>query len=270
MSASAMTTPMAGLLITDGGSFTPPEPSEFYQPLWGSGVLTVTRPMLVMTATFVILVAWMLWSLKGAAVVPTRRQHLFETVYNFVRNDIAKDMIGSHDFRRFMPLIFALFTFIALNNFMGVIPFFQNPPMARIGFPIGLVAIVYVTYHFAGVRKHGVAGYFGTLLPAGLPWWIKPVIFVLEFVSNFLVRPLTLTLRLFGNMMAGHMVLVLFVLGGEFLLLHGEGLLKLAGVASYMMAVLMTLFEMLVQFLQAYVFALLAASYIGSSLADEH
>lgn len=270
MSASALTAPMTGLLVAGGDSYTPPSIQEFYAPLWGSGLFTVTRPMLVISVVFVVLVGWMLWALKGASVVPTRRQFYFEAVYGFVREEIAKNMIGGQDLRRFMPLIFGLFTFIALSNFMGVIPPFQNPPMARIAFPIALVAIVYVAYHYAGLKKHGLKGYLGLLVPPGLPIVIVPVIFLLEFMSNFIVRPVTLTLRLFGNMMAGHMVLVLFILGGEYLVFHGEGLIKLAGVASFVMAILMTVFELLVQFLQAYLFALLAASYIGSSLADEH
>ncbi|WP_116112786.1 F0F1 ATP synthase subunit A [Austwickia chelonae] len=262
--------PLAGRVAAEGGTFTPPSPYDFWQPLWTVGGVTITRPMLVMSVAFLMLVGWMSYALKGAQTVPTRRQHLFEMVYDFVRHDIAKDMIGSKDLIRFMPLIFALFTFIALNNFMAVIPFFQNPPMARIAFPISLVAIVYIAYHYAGIKKHGLMGYFGLLIPPGLPVVMRFLIAPLEFISNFIVRPLTLTLRLFGNMMAGHMVLVLFILGGEVLLFHGEGLMKLAGVASFGMGVLMTLFELLVQFLQAYVFALLAASYIGSSLADEH
>lgn len=259
----------SGAWVTAGGEYTPPEPADFWQPLVGEGAFAFTRPMAVLAITTLILAVWLVAATRKASVVPSRAQWYVEQVYDFVR-DIGRDMIGTQYFARFMPLLFTLFTFILLNNLMGVIPFFQNPPMARIGFPIALVAVVYLVYHWVGFQKHGVGGYFKTLVPGGLPGWIVPFIFLIEFVTKFAVQPLTLTLRLFGNMLAGHMVLVLFILGGEFLLLHGDGLLKGAGVASFLMATLMSVFEMLIQFLQAYVFTLLAASYIGSSLADEH
>lgn len=270
MSLTAVAAPTTGLVASGGGTYTPPSPDDFWQPLFGSGAWAFTRPMALVLIAGVAIATWLLLATRKASVVPTRSQHYVEQVYYFVRNDIGRDMIGSTYFKPFMPLLFSLFTFILLNNLMGVIPPFQNPAMARIGFPIALVLVVYLTYHYVGIRKHGLGGYLKTMVPSGLPGWIVPFIFLIESVTKFLVQPLTLTLRLFGNMLAGHMVLVLFILGGEFLLLHGEGFLKAAGVASFAMAVIMTAFEMLIQFLQAYVFTLLTASYIGSSLADEH
>ncbi|WP_168583453.1 F0F1 ATP synthase subunit A [Gephyromycinifex aptenodytis] len=252
------------------GGYTPPSPDDFWQPLWGEGILTFTRPMALYLIAAVVVGGYLLWSTSRASIVPTRKQFYVEKIYDFVRNDIGRDMIGSAHFKRFMPLLFTLFTFIFLNNLMGVIPFFQNPPMARIGFPIALTLVVYVVYHWVGLQKHGVGGYFKHMVPPGLPVWIAPFIFAIEFITYFITRPLTLALRLFGNMLAGHMVLVLFILGGEFLLLHGDGLMKGAGIASLIMGVLMTMFEILIQFLQAYVFTLLTASYIGSALADDH
>jgi F-type H+-transporting ATPase subunit a len=96
------------------------------------------------------------------------------------------------------------------------------------------------------------------------------VVFVLELVTFFITRPLTLSLRLFGNMFAGHILLLLFALGGEYLLLHGEGLLKLVSIPAFLMFFLFSAFEILIAFLQAYVFILLAAVYIAEVYADEH
>ena len=107
-------------------------------------------------------------------------------------------------------------------------------------------------------------------MPHGLPVFVVPFVWVLEFVTYFFTRPVTLALRLFGNMFAGHILLLLFILGGEYLLVHSDGLLKLTGVVSLAMGFVMTIFEILVQFLQAYVFILLTAVYIQASIADEH
>lgn len=270
MSFTSVALAFAEAVPAAGDTFTPPSPADFWQPMFGSGAWAFTRPMAVSLIITVIVAAWLLIASARASAVPTKGQFYLEYVYNFVRNDIARDMIGSKHFRPFLPLLLALFTFILFNNLAGVIPPFQNPPTARIGFPIALVLVVYLTYHYVGLRKHGVGGYFKSMVPSGLPGWIVPFIFLIEAITKFAVQPLTLTLRLFGNMMAGHMVLVLFILGGEFLLFHGDGILKAAGIASFAGGVLMTVFEMLIQFLQAYVFTLLTASYIGSSLSDEH
>jgi len=107
-------------------------------------------------------------------------------------------------------------------------------------------------------------------VPPGLPSWIRPAIFVLEVITFFVTRPLTLALRLFGNMFAGHLLLLLFITGGEYLMTTGGLGLKLAGAGSFGMAFLLTVFEILIEFLQAYIFTLLAAMYIAGSLADEH
>jgi F-type H+-transporting ATPase subunit a len=129
---------------------------------------------------------------------------------------------------------------------------------------------VFVVYLAIGMRRQGVLGYIMGLLPPGLPGWIKPLVFFLELITYFFTRPVTLALRLFGNMFAGHLLLLLFTLGAEYMLLHGSGILPVLSVAPFVMTFVMTGFELLVQFLQAYIFTLLSALYIAGSLADEH
>lgn len=273
MSLAHTATALSGWMTAsgEGGGFTPPSPSDFWYPLFGtSGQWAFTRPMLVALCVTALTMLALWFVTRRAAVVPTKGQFAFEFIYDFVRNGIGRDMIGSKHFRRFVPLLLALFLFIWVNNLAGVIPPFQNPTTARIGFPIALTLVTYLVYHWVGVQKHGLGGYFKNLVPGGLPPAIVPAIFVLEFVTKFITQPMTLALRLFGNMFAGHMLLVLFILGGEFLLFSGNFFLGVAGVASYLMAILFTLFEILIQSLQAYVFTLLTASYISSSLEDGH
>jgi F-type H+-transporting ATPase subunit a len=232
--------------------------------------LAITRPAVVLLLS-VGLIAWFLIATtKRAAIVPSKGQWVTESAYGFVRNGIARDIIGSKDFLRYVPLLFSIFVIILVNNLFGVIPPIQYPTMSRIGIPIALTLVVYVTYLYIGIKRVGVGAYFKNLVPGGLPGWIVPFIFVLEVITFFITRPLTLALRLFGNMFAGHLLLVLFITGGEYMLIHGGPGIKVAGVGSFIMAFVLTVFEMLIEFLQAYIFTLLAAMYIAGSLADEH
>ena len=129
-----------------------------------------------------------------------------------MRNGLARDIIGSHDFMRFVPLLFSLFLLILVNNLFGVIPPIQFPTMSRIGFPIALTLIVFVVYHAVGIKKNGFVGYLKQHGPAGAAQADRAVLIVpLEFITYFVTRPLTLALRLFGNMFAGHMLLLLFI-----------------------------------------------------------
>ncbi|HYN29677.1 MAG TPA: F0F1 ATP synthase subunit A [Dermatophilaceae bacterium] len=255
----------------DGEGFVAPTPEEFYQPLIGSGDWAITRPMVVAGISVVIIAWFLVATTRKATVVPGKAQWVTESVYNAVRNGLARDIIGSRDFLKFVPLLFSLFTFILLNNLFGIIPPVLFPTMSRIGFPIALTLFVFVVYHVVGVRKHGLAGYFAHMVPTGLPKAMLPLIIPLELLTYFVTRPLTLALRLFGNMFAGHLLLVLFILGGEYLLFESAGIgMKVAGIGSFILAFVMTAFEGLIQFLQAYIFTLLAATYIAGSLADEH
>jgi F-type H+-transporting ATPase subunit a len=254
----------------EGEGYQPPTPSEFYQPLIGQGDWALTRPIVLM-AISVVLIAWVLIATtRRAAVVPSRGQWATESLYNFVRNGVARDIIGSHDFMRFVPLLFSLFSLILLNNLFGIIPPIQYPTMSRIGFPIALTLIVFVIYHAVGIQKNGAWGHIKHMIPPGLPKPIYVLIIPLELLTYFITRPLTLALRLFGNMFAGHMLLLLFITGGEYMIIHGSFGLKIAGAGSFVMAFVLTIFEALIEFLQAYIFTLLAATYIAGSLADEH
>ncbi len=257
-------------MVSAAEEFVPPSAPDFWQPLVGEGAFAITRSMVVMLLSVVVLAVVMLAATRRLSVVPGRGQYRLEAVYGLVRDSIGRDIIGSAHFRPYIPLLFTLFTLILLNNLAGIIPPIQFPTMSRIGFPLALALAVYVVYLVAGVRRRGVGGFFRSLVPGGLPFWVVPVVFVLELVTFLVTRPVTLTLRLFGNMFAGHILLLLFALGGEYLLLHGEGLLKLVSIPAFLMFFLFTAFEILISFLQAYVFILLASVYIAEVYADEH
>ena len=261
---------LASLATAGGGGFQTPTSAEFYQPLWFDGPFAVTRPAVVLMLSVGLIAWWLIASTKQAAIVPGKRQWVTEGLYGFIRNGVARDIIGSKDFLRFVPLLFSMFVLILVNNLFGVIPPIQYPTMSRIGIPIALTLVVYVTYHYIGIKRVGVGAYFKHLVPAGLPGWIVPLIFGLEVITFFVTRPLTLALRLFGNMFAGHLLLLLFITGGQYMIINGGIGLKVAGAGSYAMAFVLPIFEILIEFLQAYIFTLLAATYIAGSLVDEH
>jgi F-type H+-transporting ATPase subunit a len=250
--------------------FEPPSAPDFWQPLVGDGDFAITRTMVVMVLSVIVLALVMMAVTRRLAVVPGRGQYRLEGVYGLVRNSIGRDIIGQDHFRPYIPLLFTLFTLILLNNLLAIVPLIQFPTMSRVGFPLALALGVYVVYLVAGVKRRGLGGFFRSLVPGGLPWWVVPIVFVLELVTFLITRPVTLTLRLFGNMFAGHILLLLFALGGEFLLLHGEGLLKVVSIPAFLMFFLFSAFEILIAFLQAYVFILLAAVYLAEVYADEH
>ncbi len=164
-----------------------------------------------------------------------------------------------------------LFTMILFNNVMGIFPFVQFPSFSRIAFPIVLTLVVYVVYHTVAIRrKHGVVLPQVARAPRAAAL-AAPIMFALEFLTYFIIRPLTLALRLFGNMLAGHLMLLVFILGGEYLLLHGSNIgIQASGVLGMGFGVVMTFFELLVQFLQAFIFTLLAALYISDAVSEHH
>lgn len=264
---------IAALTVVAAAGPPNPGPADFELPaIFDIGSLAVTKPMLQIILAAVIVFAFAYAASRHAAVVPGKLQYAGEGVYGFVRNGIARDSIGSEHYLKFVPYLFTLFCFVLVNNYFGAIPFIQFPTFSRIGYVYGLAALTWIIYNAAGIWKHGLVGYLKLqVLPPGVTGPILALIVPLEFMSNILVRPVTLALRLFANMFAGHLLMILFVLGGEYLLLHSD---KIAyapvGIVSLLLAIAIAFLEMLIMFLQAYVFTLLTAMYIGSAVADEH
>lgn len=259
------------VLAAEGEGFVPPTPADFWQPLIGDGAFAITRSMFLMAFSVVIITVFMLWASKQMSVVPSKRQYLGEGVYGFVRNSVAVDILGQENFRRFLPLLLTQFLLILVNNLFGIIPVIQFPTFSRIGFAVAVTLVTYVVFHYVGIQRKGVGGYFKGLMPSGIPGWVAPFVYVLELMTFFITRPLTLGMRLFANMFAGHMLLLVFMLGGGYMLVESDSLfVNVSSIASFALAIVMTFFELLIQFLQAYVFVLLTALYIAGSLADEH
>ncbi|WP_254185486.1 F0F1 ATP synthase subunit A [Nocardioides panacis] len=252
--------------------FVPPGPGDFELPdVFTIAGVGVTKPMLQLVLAGVLVFGFLYLASRKRAMVPGKLQFAGESAYGFVRNSVARDIIGSHDFMRFVPYLVTVFFFILLNNFFGSIPFIQFPTFSRSGMVYGLAALSWIVYNYVGIRKHGFLGYLKLqCVPGGITGPILALLIPLEFMSNLIVRPVTLALRLFANMFAGHILILLFAVGGEYLLVHGATLIKPVGILAWLLFIAISFLELLVQFLQAYVFVLLNAMYISGALADEH
>lgn len=202
--------------------------------------------------------------------VPGRLQSLMELGLAFVREQIAMPMLGPAS-ERFLPLLVTLFFFILFMNLLEVTPMINLAPTSRVAIPLTLAVISWVTYNGVGIAKHGFLGYlrFQTIIPAAPGWLRYTLLPLIEFFSNIVIRPITLTIRLAANFVAGHFLLALAFLGTEFFLLSG-GLAYLGLVATAPISLLLVGFEVFVAILQAFIFAVLTASYIGGALAEEH
>lgn len=255
--------------FAEGEGFTPPSARDFnLPPIFGDNPFT-TKPIFLVFLSVILISVFFILASRKAAVVPSKLQFAGESVYGFVRNDLAKDVIG-HEFMRFVPYLFTLFTFILVNNIFGIVPMLQFPTMSRVSFPYVLAIITFLVFHYVGIRKQGALKYIKEIMfMPGVPKPAYILITPLELLTFFLVRPLTLSLRLFANMFAGHLLLLVFILGGEHLLQGVIGL-KLISPFAFFIGIVLTFFEFMVQCLQAYIFTLLAALYIAGALADEH
>jgi F-type H+-transporting ATPase subunit a len=257
----------------EGGGFTAPGPGIFdLPPVFEIAGFGVTKPMLQLVISAALIFTFFYLAARRRQLVPGKLQFAGEGAYGFVRNGIGRDIIGSHDFQRYVPYLVAIFFFILVNNLFGSIPFIQFPTFSRAGMAYALAGLSWLIYNAVGVRKHGLLGYLKLQsVPSGVSPVMYPLLVPLEFFSNILVRPVTLALRLFANLFAGHILLVLFATGGLYLVAEYGGVIGiLAGGASWILAILVGFLEILVQVLQAYVFTLLNAMYIQGALADEH
>jgi F-type H+-transporting ATPase subunit a len=254
--------------------FCAPGVSAFYpKPLWDftvAGVhFQITRIILVSWIVTAILAGVLVAAVRNPQLVPGRLQWLGESAYSFVRDGIAREVIGQEGLR-FAPYLATLFVFILGNNLLGIVPLVNIAPTSKIALPAGLAIISWIMFNWVGIRRHGFVKYFkGILFLPGVPKPMYILVTPIEVFSTLIVRPFTLAVRLFANMFAGHLLLLVFTLGAAYLFAVGS-LSYVFGAVSFGMAVVMTFFELLVEVLQAYVFTILTATYVAGALEEEH
>jgi F-type H+-transporting ATPase subunit a len=246
----------------------PGYPSSFlFTPFFGSGNTAFTKPMLLALVSTVVVV-WFFWAaFAKPKLVPRGVQNLGELGITFVRDQILRPMMGKRG-DGYLPFLVALFFFIWVMNLMEIIPVAQYPPMAQFAFPAALMLMVYGTYNYVGIKHQGLGGYFRNMIPKGVPPGILVILAPVEILQYVLVRPFTLAVRLFANMFAGHLLLLIFTLATWYLLSLSIGLLF--SVTSFVLTIVITAFELLIQALQAFIFTILTAQYIGGSLEAGH
>lgn len=235
--------------------------------------LAINKPMVLLALSVVIILVFFLATTRNLKLVPSRWQFAAESVYDFGRNTIAREQIGAKEFAPYVPLIVSIFCFVLVNNLYGLIPLVQFPTFTHTGFPFAVaLLIVFPLYHYVGIRKFGLRGYLrNQFIIPGVP---KPVLWGLliptEVILKFFFDPVNLAIRVFAAMFAGHLLVLVFTLGAEFLLLQGPLWLKPVAAIGFGLAIAIYFLEALVQVLQAYIFALLSAHFIGRALAEQH
>jgi F-type H+-transporting ATPase subunit a len=212
-------------------------------------------------------IVFMIAANRDGSKAPRGVRNLAEAVVDFIENGIVMQTMGQRGLK-WTPLLLSLFVFIYLCNVPGVIPILQMPATARIAIPMSLALLVWVTFIGTGIKHQGL-GYFSHLIwPPGVPTALKPLVGLIEFVSTIIVTPFSLTVRLMANMMAGHILLVTFALLSEALFQAEDKILVPVGILPFAMLLFLTGFEILVAFLQAYIFTILTAVYINNAWGE--
>jgi F-type H+-transporting ATPase subunit a len=219
-----------------------------------------------LSALITFLFIWMAG--RDFKLVPSGVQNVGESLVDFIEDGIVLQTIGP-DGMRYVPLLGTIFTFIFVCNIWEIVPGIQMPVNARMAIPLFLTLVVYVIYMFLGIKNQGPWGYFkNTMFIPGVPKALYILVAPIELLQILIVRPLSLSVRLFANMLAGHLLLVSFAVICAAL----WSLTLLLGILPFAFGLLVGLtgFEILVAFLQAFIFTILTAVYIGSSLHPEH
>jgi len=256
----------SGCHITPSGcGFPAPGLNSFnFKPIFSIGSFDFTKPMLLALICMVIVVGFFAFAFAKPKLVPGKVQLVGEIGYNLVARSIAREVIGKRG-DKYVPFLTSLFFFVWIMNLMSIIPFAQFPVASRIAYPAALALLVWITYMYLTFKHNGFKGGVKNLVWIdGVSKPMVPLIVFLEFLQNVITRPITLALRLWANMFAGHMLIIIFSVACWYMLT--PSVFALFSAASGVMAVALTAFEVLIQFLQAYIFTLLASLYIQGAV----
>ena len=249
-----------------GLEFPPISHTVEWPDIWGDGPLAVNKVVLLMWLSVAIVFVFFLVASRRRSLVPRGVQNVAESVVDFIREGVILQTMGPEGLG-WTPFLLILFSFIFVCNIWGIIPYAQMPVNARIALPMLLALLSWVLFNFIGMKAQGFFGYFKSMMfPPGVPWPLYILVTPIEFVSTVFVRPLSLAVRLFANMLAGHLLLISFAVIATALfeatvvgaVVPGAVLIGLTG------------FEVLVAVLQAFIFTILTAVYIGGAMHPEH
>jgi F-type H+-transporting ATPase subunit a len=222
----------------------------------------INRTVIIMLFAVLLAIVFMVSVFPGK-VVPGKLQAIGEGVVDFVKDGIAQQVMGDAG-RPFVPFLLTIFLFVYFNNLFEIVPFVNFPPTSRMAYPLMLAVIIYVVFIAVGLKHHGPRYFLDVAFPPGVPKPIYILVTPIEIVSTFVVRPLTLAVRLFANMLAGHIILTIIFLTIHAFLFSGVG--TPIGLVALIASPLLIGFEAVVGLLQAYIITILAAVYIDSSI----
>lgn len=223
----------------------------------------------VLAVLVMMLLFWL--ALRKPKIVPGKGQSIAELGLGLVKEQIVDGVLGERLGRKYLPLLAAMFFGILAMNITGIIPGLNIAGTSLIGMPIVLAAVAYIAFIYAGFREAGGATFLkNALFPPGVPWPMYFLLTPIEFINVFIVRPVSLALRLFLNMMVGHLLLVLCFGATHFFVFTLGGAFALYGIPTLLGGFVMTLVELLAAVLQAFVFTLLTAVFIQQAASKEH
>ncbi len=229
----------------------------------------VNKTVLIYIVAVLITLIFFFVAGRRAALVPRGVQNIAESSVEFVRESIILQTIGPEGMG-YLPFLTTMFFFIFLVNIFEIIPFIQFPGNAAIAVPLLLAILVWFIFNIVGIARQGFFTYLKTsTIPPGVPAFLLPLMVLIEFVSTFIVRPFSLAIRLFANMLAGHLILVTFAILSS--AIFGAAIyLKIGAAFPFALLVALTAFEILVAALQAFIFTILTGVYIGLAMHPEH
>ncbi len=234
--------------------------------LFDDTAFAVNKTTLIYVVAVVLTLGFFFIAGRRAQLVPTGTQNIAEASIDFIRESVIMQTMGPAGLG-YLPFLITMFFFVFFINIFEIIPLVQFPGNARMAVPLLLALTVYFMYHTVGVRTQGFRGYLrNSLVPSGVPKLMLVIVVPLEFVSFFFTRPFSLAVRLFANMLAGHFILVTFALLAADLFEKTY----VGAIPPFALLVALTGFEVLVSLLQAYIFTILTAVYIGGSMNPEH
>lgn len=241
------------------------------QVVFSIGGFDVNRAMLLMFVAAFLAVGLLWAAFRKRRVVPTRFGAAMEGLVSFVRDEVAVGIIGP-DGVKYFPYLLSIFMFVLIGNLFEVTPFVNFPITSRMAIPAFLSLVTWLIFVTVGFVKNGFGYLGGIVWPRSVPVGLRPLVGLIEFLSTFLLRPLTLAVRLFANLVAGHVMLSLMLVSAFVFITNAGDLGLRAGWGVLWMAIGfgIFLFEIAVSFLQAYIFTLLSAVYIQTSVHPEH
>ena len=246
---------------------------EFTKPLFSIGGFHFTRTVFLIFAAMLIVLGLLFFGLRRQQVVPSKFELVIEILVGFVRDDIAKGVIGVEHGAKYLPYLLSLFFFILVGNLFEVTPLINFPITSRMALPGFLAIVTWVLFVIVGFAKNGFKHYFiDTIWPKSVPIALRWLVGIIELVSVFVLRPITLAVRLFANMVAGHLMLTLLLVSGVIFVANigNIGAKAGIGVVWFAFGLAIFVFEVVVAVLQAYIFTLLSAVYIQTSLEPAH